>query len=35
VYVGQKLSFPELNQLIGVAFLLAITLLKQYGWRKA
>ena len=31
VYVGQKLAFPELNQLIGMTVLLLIVALKQLG----
>lgn len=31
VYVGQKLAFPEINQLIGISVLLLIVALKQLG----
>lgn len=31
VYVGQKLAFPEFNQLIGISILLFIVALKQLG----
>ncbi|PPD09794.1 MAG: hypothetical protein CTY27_07875 [Methylotenera sp.] len=31
VYVGQKLAFPEINQLIGISVLLLIVALKQFG----
>ncbi len=31
VYVGQKLAFPEFNQLIGISVLLLIVALKQLG----
>lgn len=31
VYVGQKLAFPEFNQLIGITVLLLIVALKQFG----
>ena len=34
VYVGQKLAFPEFNQLIGMCILLFIIALKQLGIRK-
>lgn len=34
VYVGQKLAFPEFNQLIGVSFLLILIALKQFIFRK-
>lgn len=34
VYVGQKLAFPELNQLIGVAILLFLVALKQVSFKK-
>lgn len=35
VYVGQKLAFPEVNQLIGITVLLFIVALKQLGLKKA
>jgi uncharacterized membrane protein YfcA len=35
VYVGQKLAFPQFNQLIGISFLLFIIALKQLAPRKA
>ena len=35
VYVGQKLAFPEFNQLIGISILLFIVALKQLGLKKA
>ena len=35
VYVGQKLAFPELNQLIGICVLLFIIALKQLGFKKS
>lgn len=35
VYVGQKLAFPEINQLIGISVLLFIIALKQLGFKKA
>ncbi len=35
VYVGQKLAFPELNQLIGICVLLFIIALKQLGLKKS
>ena len=34
VYVGQKLAFPEFNQLIGVSILLFIVALKQLGLKR-
>lgn len=34
VYVGQKLSFPQLNQIVGIAFLLFLIALKQLKFRK-
>lgn len=34
VYVGQKLAFPEVNMLIGMATLLIIIALKQINYRK-
>ena len=34
VYVGQKLAFPEFNQLIGVSVLLFIVALKQLGLKR-
>ena len=34
VYVGQKLAFPEFNQLIGVCILLFIVALKQLGLKR-
>ncbi len=34
VYVGQKLAFPQFNQLIGVSFLLLIVAIKQLAPRK-
>ena len=34
VYVGQKLAFPEINQLIGVCLLLFIVALKQLGLKR-
>lgn len=34
VYVGQKLAFPQFNQLLGVSFLLLIVALKQLAPRK-
>ncbi len=34
VYVGQKLAFPEINQLIGVCVLLFIVALKQLGLKR-
>ncbi len=35
VYVGQKLAFPEINQLIGISVLLFIIALKQLSFKKA
>lgn len=35
VYVGQKLAFPEINQLIGISILLFLMALKQLGFKKA
>jgi len=35
VYVGQKLAFPQFNQLLGISFLLFLIALKQLGVRKA
>jgi uncharacterized protein len=35
VYVGQKLAFPELNQLIGITVLLFLVALKQLGFKKS
>lgn len=35
VYVGQKLAFPELNQLIGISVLLLIVALKQLSLKSA
>ncbi len=35
VYVGQKLAFPELNQLIGITVLLFLVALKQFGFKKS
>jgi len=35
VYVGQKLAFPQFNQLLGISFLLFLIALKQLGLRKA
>jgi len=34
VYVGQKLAFPQLNQLLGIAVLLFLIAYKQLGLRK-
>lgn len=34
VYVGQKLAFPEMNVVIGLAFLVLIIALKQFKYRK-
>ncbi|MES2501998.1 MAG: sulfite exporter TauE/SafE family protein [Pseudomonadota bacterium] len=34
VYVGQKLAFPEFNQLIGISVLLFIVALKQLGLKR-
>ncbi len=34
VYIGQKLAFPEFNQLIGMCILLFIIALKQLGFKK-
>jgi uncharacterized membrane protein YfcA len=34
VYVGQKLAFPQLNQLLGVSMLLFLVAYKQLGLRK-
>jgi uncharacterized protein len=34
VYVGQKLAFPQLNQLIGMVVLLFIIAFKQLGFKK-
>ncbi len=35
VYVGQKLAFPQFNQLLGISFLLFIIALKQLGFKKS
>lgn len=35
VYIGQKLAFPEFNQLIGMCILLFIIALKQLGFKKS
>lgn len=35
VYVGQKLAFPELNVLVGIALLILIIALKQLNFRKS
>jgi len=35
VYVGQKLAFPEFNQLIGITVLLFLAALKQLGFKKS
>ena len=35
VYIGQKLAFPEFNQLIGICVLLFIIALKQLGFKKS
>jgi uncharacterized protein len=35
VYVGQKLAFPQFNQLIGIVILLFLVAFKQLGLRKA
>ena len=35
VYVGQKLAFPQFNQLLGISILLFIIALKQLGFKKA
>jgi len=35
VYVGQKLAFPEFNQLIGISILLFIVALKQLGLKRS
>jgi uncharacterized protein len=35
VFIGQKLAFPEWNQLLGVCVLLFIVALKQLGFKKA
>ena len=34
VYVGQKLAFPQLNQLLGISILLFLVAYKQLGLRK-
>ena len=35
VYIGQKLAFPEFNQLIGICILLFVIALKQLGFKKS
>lgn len=35
VYVGQKLAFPELNQLIGITVLLLLVALKQFRFKES
>jgi hypothetical protein len=35
VYVGQKLAFPEINVVIGLAFLVLIIALKQLKHRES
>jgi len=35
VYVGQKLAFPQFNQLLGISVLLFIIALKQLGFKKS
>jgi uncharacterized protein len=35
VYVGQKLAFPQINQLLGITILLLLVAYKQFGLKKA